>query len=427
MNRHTECVLNYYICLLNRSLILLVTNKKYNSEALAIAQKVNHLTRERHAKWLVSLKYLIDQSDVDSSLSRQGEFCDSVILNEKERITNNQRLLLECESERVQERRQAAEDKQKILGDVVNDVSNFAEQLMTETLTSMSVIKLFGRFPDFSYFSSIAYSPSLSYSKLSVLTTNDNQLKNNVLELVNDPKFCTRIGKMARGVNDPQVAIGTLGIENCKVLLPILMVKPILRWHNPLTKAIAPKLWQHMILTANVTRMRLESAGVKNPEQGLLLGVLRTMANFSIVNQFPQLFEDALIEKMRYYRENNLRDQYYACAEVTPNLNLLPKLLVDLEPVITRKVVEEIEWGPNTVHIKNALLDDLEERPILERSEYGAALAQGQIYSIFDMLDRSGAFVDKHKPFWFAHVQMPPDALSQIRAKKPGRISLSNE
>lgn len=404
---------------------MLVTNKKYNSEALAIAQKVNHLTRERHAKWLVSQKYILDQSDVDSTLSRQDEFCDSVILKEEERITNNQRLLLECESDRVQERRQAAEDKQKILGDVVKDVSNYAEQLITETLTNLSTIKLFGRFPDFSYFISIAYSASLSYSKLTVLPTNDNQLKNNLLTLVNDPKFCARLGKMARGINEPQVAIGTLGVDNCKLLMPILMVKPILRWHNPLTKSIAPKLWQHMILTANVTRLRLEQAGVKNPEQGILLGVLRTMANFSIVNQFPQLFEDALIEKMRYYRENNMRSQYYACAEVTPNLNLLPKLLVNLEPVITRKVIEEIEWSPHTVHLKNALLDDLEERPILERSEFGAALAQGQTYSIFDMLDRSSAFVDKHKPFWFAHVQMPPDALNLLRAKQPGSIGLS--
>ena len=64
------------------------------------------------------------------------------------------------------------------------------------------------------------------------------------------------------------------------------MVKPLLRWDNPLTKNIAPKLWQHMILTANVTRIRLKHAGVKNPEQGILLGVLRVIATFSIINQF---------------------------------------------------------------------------------------------------------------------------------------------
>ncbi|MEZ8102604.1 hypothetical protein ACED39_17890, partial [Vibrio bivalvicida] len=73
---------------------LLTTNKKYNEEANALAQKITRMTTERHAKWLVSLKYILDQSDVDSALSRQSEFCDSVIKKEEERITDNQRILL---------------------------------------------------------------------------------------------------------------------------------------------------------------------------------------------------------------------------------------------------------------------------------------------------------------------------------------------
>lgn len=405
--------------------VLLVTNRKYNSEATALAREIALLTKDRHAKWLVSHKYLVDQSDVDSALSRQNEFCDSVILKEEERITRNQRLLLECESEKVKERRQAEAEKQRILINVAKEVASESEQFISGYLNDLSVIKLFGRFPDFSYFLSTAYSPSISFSKFSVLTTNDNQLRLNLLALVNDQKFCARIGKMSRSVNDPTIALGTLGIENCKSLFPILMIKPILRWHNPVTKTIAPKLWQHMILTANVTRMRLEEAKVKNPEQGILLGVLRTISYFAIVNHFPQLFEDALINKMRSYRENNMREEYYACAEITPNLNILPKLISNLEKSLTRKVVEEIEWGPNSLHLKGALLDDLNDVPVLQRSDFGVALAQAQTYAMFDTLDRSNVFVEKHKPFWFANVQMPPDALKKIRSSHPGRVGLT--
>jgi|GEM_PF-6895170 len=77
----------------NKSMVMhssLTTNKNYNQEAVDHARKISILTRERHAKWLVSLKYLLDQSDVDGVLSRQRGFCDSVILHEKERITVNQ-------------------------------------------------------------------------------------------------------------------------------------------------------------------------------------------------------------------------------------------------------------------------------------------------------------------------------------------------
>ena len=75
----------------------LFSSKRYNTQAQEVAQKITEQTMERHAKWLVSQKYILDQSDVDAVLSRQGEFCDSVIFEERERITENQRILLEIE------------------------------------------------------------------------------------------------------------------------------------------------------------------------------------------------------------------------------------------------------------------------------------------------------------------------------------------
>ncbi|CAM2983646.1 HDOD domain-containing protein [Vibrio neptunius] len=405
---------------------MLLTNKKYNQEANQLASDIAVSTRERYAKWLVSLKYVLDQSDVDSVLSRQSEFCDTVIFNEKERVMKNQRLLLKCEKLKVKERRQAAEKRQKVHESVIEDISRLAMKSMIERLSELEVLKLFGRFPDFSYFLSTAYSPSVSYSKLDVLAVNDHQLKNNLFELCKNPKFCARLGKTIRSFTDTKMAIGLLGIDNSRILFPILMVKPLLRWDEPSTKLIAPKLWQHMILTANVTRLRLEAAEVKSPEQGVAIGILRTISQFAIVNNFPMMFEDALIERMQFYRDKNRREEYYACTEIKPTMSILPEVIISLEKSLTRKVVEFIDWSPTNVHLKNALLEDLEETPMLDRSPYGVALAQAQAYSIYDALERSHVFVDKHKPFWFANVQMPPDALKAIRNSHPGRIELSS-
>lgn len=404
---------------------LLTANKRYNEEATALALKITQMTKERHAKWLVSQKYILDQSDVDNTLSRQSEFCESVILKEEERITDNQRLLLECETARVKERRQAIEERQKVIISVISDIAEHAQSYICQQLREMSLLQLFGRFPDFSYFSSIAYSPSVNYSKLSVLTTNDNQLKSNVLELVNNPKFCQRIGKNPRNIQDPMIAIGAIGVDNCSLLFPILMAKPLLKWHDPVTKSIVPKLWQHMVLTANVARIRMDQSGMKNPQQGILLGVLRTISHFAIVNHFSLLFEDAQVAKMQWYRENSLREEYYACGEVAPDLSILPSIISELERELTRKVVDSIEWTPFTLPLRNALEEDLDGVPVLERSDAGIALAQAQAYAMFDTLDRSNAFVAKHKPFWFANVQMSAEALQMIRDMNPGRVGLT--
>ncbi|MDA0147535.1 HDOD domain-containing protein [Vibrio sp. LaRot3] len=403
---------------------MLVTNKKYTDEAKAIATKVTELNRERHAKWLVNMKYVLDQSDVDATLSRQADFCESVIFNEKERVTDNQRLLLECESERVKERRKEQADRQNLYKFVVDDVGKYAEKLFLERLQNSDSYQLFNRFPDLSHFISIAYSPSLNFSKLATLTTNDKQLNDNVIALVNNPRFCSRLGKSSREIVDIKMAIGTLGIDNSRLLMPILMAKPLLKWHDNVTKSIAPKLWQHTILTANVSRLRMQQAGIKKPEQGIMLGILRTIGHFAIVNHFPQIFEDALIERMQHYRNNNMREEYYACAEVKPIMSVLPKAILKLEKTITRNIINELEWEPANIHLKLALEQDLDDLPILERNEHSIALAQAKTYSMFDGLDRSGVFVDKHKPFWFANVQMPPSALMEVRNSNPGKVEL---
>jgi hypothetical protein len=121
-----------------------------------------------------------------------------------------------------------------------------------------------------------------------------------------------------------------------------------------------------------------------------------------------------------------MREEYYACAEVVPSLSVLPRVLLKLDSVLTQKLVDDIEWTPLNVHLKTALEEDINNVPILERTEAGQALAQGLAYSMFDTLDRSDAFVAKHKPFWFAHVQMPPEALLELRASTPGQVGLKN-
>ncbi|WP_337588548.1 HDOD domain-containing protein [Vibrio mexicanus] len=288
----------------------------------------------------------------------------------------------------------------------------------------MPVSKLFGRFPDFSYFLSVAYSPSFNFSKLNTLITLDTQLRANIVELANNPKFCSRLGKTARNVTDCKVAIGQVGLDNLRLLIPVLMAKALLKWDDKQTKTIAPKLWQHTILTANVTRLRLVESKVKEPDEGIAIGILRTLYQFGVVNHFSQLFEDALVEKMQQYRAEHRREEYYACAEVQPTFSVLPNVLVKLEHKLTEKLVEHIEWSGTNLHLKNALIEDIEKQPVLERTPHGVALAQARAYSIFDCLDRSNVFVEKHKPFWFAHVQMPPQDLERLKQLKPGKIGL---
>ena len=326
---------------------------------------------------------------------------------------------------RVIERREQVVERQKILHKVVSQVAQITEKLMIERMLKFDVPKLLWGFPDYSYFSSFAYSASLNFTKLGAMTTLSNSLRSSVLELVGNAKFCELMGKPAKPTNDPKVAIGFIGIENCRRLFPVLMTKPLLRWGDNTTKLIAPKIWQHTVVTANVTRMRLEDAGYKEPDEGVLIGAIRTLAHYAICNYFTQVFEDALVMVMMKYRENDQMEEYFACGEVKPTLAVMPRVIVRIEKALTKRIVEHIEWDPRTIHLKTALLEDANDVPILERSLHGVALGQAKAFSIYDMMDKSNAFVEKHTPYWFAHVQMSGGDLRKVQERSPGRMTLS--
>ncbi len=361
---------------------MLLTQKNYTQEAMDIAAKVSKEVELRHAKWLASMNHQVDQSQVDKLLSLQGRYCDDVIFSEEDRVTRNQRILLMCEQERVKEKRQVVEDRQKTLQTVINDVSKVAEQMLGKKLEALPIDKLSSNLPAFEQFASFAYTPSLSLLKLTDLANSNHQLSSTIADLIENSRLRER-GSSAKNNSDVRIAIGRIGVENCRKLFPVLMARPMMRWSDNNTKVLTPKFWQQLVLTANITKVRLNETDVPDPDCGVLIGTLRSLGNIVLINHFTDTFEDALIEVMLNYRKTNRKDEYYACADVRPNSAFLPKVIVDMEALVTKRLVESFNWPKNVEHIKVAILEDIENKPVLERSVYGAALAQARAYAIY--------------------------------------------
>ncbi|MFA0233467.1 hypothetical protein AB4491_31405, partial [Vibrio sp. 10N.261.45.A7] len=110
--------------------------------------------------------YKLAQPTVDTLLSLENRYCDSVIFDEADRISHNQRILLRCEQDRVNAQREKVHAKQQTLRYVIDDVSNAASELMLEKLQGTLISSLFLDLPDYNQFARVAYSPSLNFSKL---------------------------------------------------------------------------------------------------------------------------------------------------------------------------------------------------------------------------------------------------------------------
>ena len=402
----------------------MLANKNYTPEVIEISRKVSINVEKHFNKWLVSPKFKLKQTTVDTLLSLENRYCDSVIFDENDRISHNQRILLRCEQDRVSARREKVVAKQKTLRYVIDDVCNTASELMIEKLEQTLMSSLFSELPDFNHFASVAYSSSLNFSKLHQISAESRPLSSSLIEFVSNPEFTEKYGKKSKVVLDPKVAARQIGIENCKLLFPLLMSQQLIKWSDDNIKPIVPKVWQHLVVTANSTRMRLQETSVKEPDAGILLGVLRTLPLFVICNHFSATFEDALVKTMLGYRDaSDKHDEYYACTEVIPNTQFLESMIEILDTKLLKKLVDYIDWSPNNQFIKRAILEEVHDIPVLERSVYGAALSQGRKFSIFEALENSELFNIKHRPYWFSTVQMSVATMEQMQARIPGKLT----
>ncbi|UXI00016.1 HDOD domain-containing protein [Photobacterium sp. TY1-4] len=401
------------------------SEKRYTKEAQAAASEISQQVQQRHARWMVSQQYLVNQDDVDHLLSRETEFCETIILYEEERVTNNQRLLLSCETDKVLERRAESVVRQERYKRLVELVQHAASKVMETRFQQTDITRLLSVHEGFGDFASFAYSPTLNFQKLGSLAILYHSLGVNLLDLVNEPKFCRQMGKAPRKISDPKTAIGFLGIDNCRMLYPILMAKPLLKWADKNTKLMAPKMWQHSIMLANATRMRLSDVNYREPDEGIFLGIVRSIGQFTICNHFTNCFDIALERVMMELREQERREDYFACAEITHSMEFLPEVLAKWEKKLTQKIIDYIEWTPRTLHLKNALEEDINDVPIYERGLHGAALGQGRVFTIYDMMSKSKAFSHDHAPYWFANMQMDGRILKSISSRNPGKFTLS--
>lgn len=122
---------------------MLLANKNYTPEVVELSRKISSNIAERFNKWLVSPKYKLNQNVVDSLLSLENRYCDDVIFKEAERISSNQRILLMCEQDRVEAKREKIAAKQNTLRYVLEDVSDTAAALLEKKLESTLISSLF--------------------------------------------------------------------------------------------------------------------------------------------------------------------------------------------------------------------------------------------------------------------------------------------
>ncbi|MCP4526631.1 MAG: hypothetical protein GY833_12070 [Aestuariibacter sp.] len=381
----------------------LLNGLSFTDAELTRFQSVTDLVDQRFNRWLVSQSIVNPINDSFLSHLSAAEYeVERRIRNEN----NTNRELLDVEIE-GQKRRLAKLEEQKDLQERAKKLLNGRlAKTLRETLSdtdklARTGLSLRGRdADDITHVLRTLYSPSVTFNRIWNAIAVIPKLPEQLAKLVNTAEFCKSIGRdMPQRKVQGREAIGFLGIEGCKVVIPLIIAKNRLRGSSRNFPLSGAKLWSYCVTMGNTATHLLKESGHRDPAEGFMLAVTMLLAHIAVYNVYDHCYDMAREELMGLLRNRNAMDLYFVVPHVNASPTILADTLTEFAPATALELLELFDWE-NLKRIKKGVTEELTRVPTHKRSMHGQALKQAKHYAKFIMLRESKTFVKDHlRPF----------------------------
>lgn len=242
-----------------------------------------------------------------------------------------------------------------------------------------------------------AYSPSVTIKKITAVIPDGGTISRRILQAVNSKGLRKSIGRHgdSRKIDSINGAIGYLGIDGFKALLPFLVFKNVLKPFHQVFKGMLDKIWKHCVCSAVCTNYLLRLRDSKNSFTGYLSSFMSCIGIIAVFHQFYSSFKDVKIAKLEEMAIKKKFNIYDAIFSSDPSEKVMFMSLIKYADVLPEKIMERmnIQAFPE---VKNTLRDNGVACKISERSDLSKATKQGIEYSKFELLRRSKFFKKDH-------------------------------
>ncbi|MBD78218.1 MAG: hypothetical protein CL840_04610 [Crocinitomicaceae bacterium] len=374
----------------------------------AYCQKVRENINTRFYAWLASTS-----AETIGNIEQQDELFGAntnelkdIALSASER-KENQRLLLAVEVEGALAREQKKQAEVEIINKASRILTKRVYEHMTKALSNtqhlyVNVLRLPKHMDDLL---DTLLTPNSSYKQLASVISSNHGLGEKLIEMVANKQFCRQIGREPRKIQDVQTAVGYVGMEGLRLILPIILIKSRIRFRCEHFPLLATKLWQHALLTSNGSRYLVKEDGTENtPElNNLLAGVLRFLGPIAVYQQFSQSFEESRTQLLSELRERNNRPLYNAMLQANTNPSIMTKLMLEQADKATLALLGEFK-SERFKGVKNRLVDALTKSSPNEHDKWSMSLQQAEIFSQYELLTKSKCFPNEKlsKAFMFS-------------------------
>ena len=346
-------------------------------------------------RFLVGKSRIYKEEEYNDGLS-EAELEDKTLSKESTSSENgwNQRILLDVEKQRVMREKadKQLNDKrnalltryfQQSLLKVINHRLANTDEVILEQLqlrdTSIELLKKL-------------LSGEPRYSLLASLLEDNIGTRNRLLSLVASEDFMSVLGRSPRYVRDIQSAIGLIGTDVLRYLVPAILFKYRINAYSQHNALFAKKLWRYELTLGQTCTALLKADNYRRPYEGMLLSAMVNFAYVASYQQYLSSFEivrNACLDQAREKGEKLRHDFFY---DIQTDAASLQALLVSQSSLKLSLTLSEKLFAKSFPHLVNALKEEVESIPFAMRGKLGQLLYKAVRFAKYDQLRASRLF-----------------------------------
>ncbi|TEW44479.1 hypothetical protein [Psychromonas algicola] len=343
------------------------------------------------------LHYLVGKTQI----SKDEDFNDGLHQQENnEEAPNkkgdgwNQRILLAVEKERVERelKEKQLEKKrnalltryfQQLLLSTINDKLQdtptvLSEQLQMRESSIDLLIELIAKEP--------------SYSSLAELLDLNPSTRNHIINLVANDDFMALLGKEKYILQDARAAIGRIGTDVLRYLIPSLIFKYRINTFNQHNRFFAKKLWRYQLTLGQACTSLMKECGYRKPFEGQLLSAMCNFAYAASFQQYLESFESVRINCIAEAREKGEKVKHDFFFDIKSDPASLQALLIAKSDLKMSVLLSKQAFPKKFIHLLNALKEEVDGIAFEDRSKIGKILFQAIHFAKYDQLRASRLF-----------------------------------
>ncbi|WP_369434133.1 HDOD domain-containing protein [Psychromonas sp. MME1] len=300
----------------------------------------------------------------------------------------NKRILLDVEKQRVKrvEADKAIKEKRNavlmhlfqktLLTAIQNRLSHHDEVITHQLQLRESTLELLKKL----------LSSEPRYSILASLLELNISTRNHLISLVCSSDFMESLGRDARNVRDIQAAIGLIGIDVLRYLIPAIIFKYTISNNGLHNVLFTKKLWRYELTLGQACTALMKESDYRRPHEGMLLSAMVNFAYVAAYKQYQISFETVRVACLDQARDKGEKEQHDFFFDLQTDPATLQQLLVSQAKLALSLSLSETLFSKDFPHLVNALREQVECVEFTEMSSVGKILFKALRFAKYDQL-----------------------------------------